>query len=56
LPAIHQINQMLAFNFGYEYIPEVEVEVENSIIANEYDGSSSSLSENVIHMGLSLDF
>lgn len=52
----YQINQMLAFNFGYEYIPEVEVEVENSIIANEYDGSSSSLSENVIHMGLSLDF
>ncbi len=46
----------LAFDLGFEFVPEVEGEVDESDIANEYDGSKSSLSELLFHFGVNYKF
>ncbi|MBI9032210.1 outer membrane protein transport protein [bacterium] len=47
------INQRLSLDMAYELNLNKELEVNESKIANEYDYSTSSLSENVLHFGIS---
>ena len=51
-----EIGEKLGFDAAYELNLEKEMEVSNSINANEYDGSVQSLSENVAHLGLRYKF
>lgn len=46
----------LKIDMAYELNLEKEIEVDESIIANEYDNSTSSLAENVIHFTLGYKF
>ena len=46
----------LAFDLGFEFVPEVEGEVETSLLATEYNGSKSSLSEMLFHFGVNYKF
>ena len=46
----------LAFDLGFEFVPEVEDEVEESDVATEYNGSTSSLSELLFHFGINYKF
>lgn len=50
------LNKKIDIDFGYEFVVENEVEADQSIIANEYDGSKSSLSEHLLHFGLKYNF
>lgn len=52
----YQLSEKLGFDAAYELNLEKEMEVSNSINANEYDGSVQSLSENVAHLGLRYKF
>lgn len=47
------INQRLSLDMAYELNLNKELEVNESKIANEYNNSTSSLSENVLHFGIS---
>ncbi len=47
------VNPRLSLDLGYELNLKTELEVDESMIANEYDNSTSSLSENVLHFGIS---
>ena len=50
------LTKNLNCDIAYELNLEKKIEVNNSIVANEYDNSSSSLSENVLHFGINLMF
>lgn len=50
------VNPQLSFDMAYELNLNKDLEVETSKIANEYNGSTSSLSENVLHFGVSYNF
>lgn len=45
-----------SFDLAYEYNMEKEADVETSIIGDEYNNSKSTLSENVVHCGLTYNF
>jgi long-chain fatty acid transport protein len=46
----------LGVDFGYEYVLANSLDVTNSSIANEYDGSTSELGENVVHLTFRYSF
>lgn len=52
----YRINDSLTMDVGYEFVPKTEVDVSQSLIANEYNGSMSSLAENVIHLTFNYQF
>ncbi len=52
----YQLNEKLGFDFGYELVLPKELESDVSIIANEYDGSTSELKENIIHLSATIRF
>ncbi len=52
----YKFTSKFALQIGYEFVPKTELDVETSTVANEYDGSTSSLSENVIHITTSIKF
>jgi long-chain fatty acid transport protein len=52
----YELTEKLGIDAAYEMNFEKEVEVGNSIIANEYENSTQSLSENVVHLGLRYKF
>jgi len=52
----YKILAKTTFDLAYEYNMKKEVEVKTSVIADEYNGSTSSLAENVVHCGLTYNF
>ncbi len=56
LGAGYAVTRSLCLSIGYELVLANEVDVASSIIADEYNGSSSELSENVIHYTITYRF
>ncbi len=52
----YQLTEKVGIDFGYELVLPTELESVDSIIANEYDGSTSELKENVIHLSATIRF
>jgi len=52
----YKVTPKFTIHFAYEHNPEKELEVGSSKIANEYDGSKSSLKESVFHLTTAIKF
>jgi long-chain fatty acid transport protein len=46
----YRITDAFSLDAAYEYVPANEITAKQSVIANEYNGSSSELGENIVHI------
>jgi len=52
----YNITENISLDAAYEHVFSNSLDVNNSIIANEYDGSTSELAENILHFSVGYSF